>query len=83
MAQDWRPGTGQKIERLYAWVVVESDGGEGVAAASIGAMMIPLIGADQARVESLRSHAEAVRRASGCRVLLKVFGSVTVVEELV
>src|ERR1700745_2265416 len=26
----WKPQTGQKIERLYAWIAEEPDGGEGV-----------------------------------------------------
>lgn len=36
MAESWKPGTGQTIDALYAWVATEPDGGEGVCSAQIG-----------------------------------------------
>ena len=41
--------TGQRIERLYAFVALEADGGEGVAAGVIlpgTRLYMPLVGAD-------------------------------------
>jgi len=80
----WKAGTGQKIEKLYAWVATEPDGGEGVCAMSIPSLggMVPLVGADRARIESLRPHAAAVRTATGFPVRLKVFGSGVVLDEI-
>jgi hypothetical protein len=47
------------IDRLYAWVVTEADGGEGVPA--IGphgdGLIMPLVGSDLDRIESLRAWA--------------------------
>jgi hypothetical protein len=81
---DWKPGTGQKIEKLYAWVAEEPDGGEGVCAMSVPGLggMVPLIGADRARIESYRGHAHAVRVASGYPVRLKVFSEGVVIDEI-
>ncbi len=46
-----KPGAGQKIERLFAWVSIEPDGGEGVLGASMRLqgrdMFVPLVGADR------------------------------------
>ena len=54
----WKPGTGQKIAALYAWIAEERDGGEGVCSAFIGGVQMPLIGADMDRVASLRPFAQ-------------------------
>lgn len=74
-----RPG--QKIERVYAWVCTQPDGSEGVAAATIGWLAMPLVGADMARIAALRPYAEEVRR-SGCAVRLVCFASTATLEEL-
>jgi hypothetical protein len=78
----WKPQTGQPIERLYAWVATEADGGEGVCAMSMpDGMMMPLVGADMARIESLRAHARSVAVASGCPVRLVEFSTRRVLRE--
>ena len=51
------------IDAMYAWIATEPDGGEGVCAARIGDMMMPLIGADVDRAKSLRPYAKAARHA--------------------
>lgn len=52
------------ITELWAWVAVESDGSEGILAKEMlidgQHMFLPFVGADMARVESLRPHAEAM-----------------------
>jgi hypothetical protein len=77
----WKPGTGQKIERLYAWVATEPDGGEGVCSMLLGGVQMPLIGADMARVESLAPHAALVARMSGYPVRLVEFSTRRVLRE--
>lgn len=80
----WKPRTGQKIEKLYAWVATEPDGGEGVCGAFIREMggLVPLVGADRERIESLRPYAELTRRGSGYPVRLVEFSTRTDMEEL-
>jgi hypothetical protein len=75
--RSWRPGQGMAIEAIYAWVVTEPDGGEGVAGANIPSLggMVPLVGADMDRIKSLRPYAEELRELSGYPVRLVRFGS--------
>jgi hypothetical protein len=74
---EWKPGKGQKIERLYAWVATEPDGGEGVCGMTIPELggLVPLVGADRERIESLRIYAEQIRKASGCPTRLVEFST--------
>lgn len=45
----------RRIEELWAWVVREPDGGDGVPAIRVpGFGLVPAMGADRLRVESLR-----------------------------
>jgi hypothetical protein len=80
----WKPRTGQKIERLYAWVATEPDGGEGVCGAYVPELggLVPLVGADRERIESLRDHAAITRKASGYPVRMVEFSTRTNMEEL-
>lgn len=81
---EWKPGKGQKIEKLYAWIATEADGGEGVcamAAPTLGGI-VPLVGADRARIESYRPYAEQVRKASGFPVRMVEFSTRIDGEEL-
>lgn len=84
MKTDWKPGKGLKIEKLYAWVATEPDGGEGVCAVHIPALggMVPLVGADRERIESYRPHAEQTRKASGYPVRMVEFSTRVDGEEL-
>ena len=80
--KNWKPGTGQTIDALYAWVATEPDGGEGVCSAQIGDIHFPLVGADIDRIKSLRSHAELIHRATGYPVHLVRFSRREDLEEL-
>jgi hypothetical protein len=73
-----------KIERLYAWIVTEPDGSEGVAGAlSPGSNTFhPLVGADRKRIESHREHARAIHRATGFPVRLVCFEHLLEIEKL-
>lgn len=76
MSDDWKPDRGQSIDRLYAWVATEADGGEGVCAAWVpGLGNMPLVGADRARIESLRPQAEDVAASTGAVVRLIEFST--------
>lgn len=71
----YKPGTGQTIDALYAWVAAEPGGGEGIMSVQLGDMQMPLVGADMDRMKSLRPYAERGRRITGCSVRLVRFGS--------
>ncbi|KKL91894.1 hypothetical protein LCGC14_1166560, partial [marine sediment metagenome] len=51
------------IEKMYAFVAEDSGpDDEGIVAMQVGDVMIPMVGADMARVESLRPIARAISR---------------------
>lgn len=76
MSKSWKPRTGQTIDAIYAWVVTEPDGGEGVAGALMGTLLqMPLVSADMDRMKSLRFFAENIHRSTGYPVRLVRFGS--------
>jgi hypothetical protein len=68
------PNTIQSIDRIWAYLS-RDEGGEGVLAAPLiqGIGPVPLIAADEARLESLTSWAEAIAAASGKEVVLVEF----------
>jgi len=71
------------ITELYAWIGIDPHSGdEGVLGADIPGMgMMPLIGADLTRVESLREWAELVGRTTGQRFRLKRYVLTDTLEE--
>jgi hypothetical protein len=75
-----------RIDALYAWVVQEPDGDEGVCSATMQylgrEMMMPLVGADIDRVKSLRQHARTARIMTGYPVRLVRFSMREDLEEL-
>lgn len=77
MSGDWKPRKGQKIEKLFAWIATEADGGEGVCAGATpdGLGMMPLIGADRERIESYRPLAKDIRRLSGLPIRMVEFST--------
>lgn len=71
----------RRIDAIYAWIATEPDGGEGVCAHSMPRLgLVPLVGADRERVESLRPFARAVAKQSGCPVRLVCFTTRNVLE---
>ncbi len=72
----------KKIEALYAWVATDPDGQEGVIAANLDGMAMPLVGGDMDRMKSLREFAEAARRKTGYPVSLMRYGRREDLEEL-
>ena len=69
------------ITELWAWVCTEKDGGEGIPAFDLGkGMVMPLVGADRERVESLRPYAENVVNEMGLPVKLMKFSNMEVIK---
>jgi hypothetical protein len=71
-----------RIEALYAWVVEEPEGGEGLPVINVRGHTMPLVGADLDRIKSMRSFAEKTRRETGWPVRLVRFGAREDLEEL-
>lgn len=79
----WKPGTRRKIETIAAWIAVEPDGGEGVIAVTMpNGLTLPLIGADEALIESFRQSAMEAHLRTGYPVRLVRFSLREVIEEL-
>jgi len=70
----------KKITEMYAWICTEPDGGEGVPAAEVNGVAMPLMGADVERAESLRPWAEFVAKQKGYPVKLVKFTNMEVIE---
>jgi hypothetical protein len=63
-----------RINQLFAFVIVDDDGTEGVPALLIDGTWMPLMGADMARVDSLKAIVEASPQFKGKRVTIQRFG---------
>ena len=50
----------KKITEMFAFVVVGDDGDEGIPAIQMGDLMMPLVGADMERIDSLRPQADEI-----------------------
>lgn len=65
------------VTELWAWIVTEENGGEGVAACEMELdgvrFMMPLVGADEGRIRSLEPHARIVTEITGLPVQLRRF----------
>lgn len=67
-----------RIDSLFAFIVVDDDGTEGVPALSTPLGPMPMMGADLARVKSLEPIAQAWAQANGKSVSLVHFSRRTV-----
>lgn len=74
-----------RITTLHAWTQVDDGDEEGIIA-TLGAdgtdAWLPLIGADEDRIRSLRPVAEGVARATGRPVQLRRFDNGVIVDEI-
>jgi hypothetical protein len=68
-----------RIDRLWAFLSIDA-GGEGVVAAPIGSMTVPLVAADRARVDMLIPMARALATFFGKPIRLAKFDQRTDVE---
>jgi hypothetical protein len=64
---------GFKIENLWAFVSVDEDGDEGLAAFMSDDVWMPMVAADEKRVESLRAIAQKLAESSDGKVALLRF----------
>ena len=71
-----------KIERIYAWVATDSTGEDGIPAFNGPLGPVPMVGSDKARIESLRTFAEALNQRHGHPVRLVEFTSMVVLETM-
>ncbi len=66
---------GQSIDDLYAFIAAD-DEGEGITAFQApGGMMLPMVGADMERVESLRPVAQQIAAMTGKRIVVAKFSA--------
>lgn len=68
------------IDSLFAFIIVDDDGTEGVPAVQVGELTIPLMGADLAMVKLLRPHAVAIAHQINKPVSLVHFSQRTLQE---
>jgi len=72
-----------KIKEIYAFIAEDKGpDDEGVVGMSFGSWMLPLVGADMARVESLRPHALDTAKKTGKKIKLIRFTHREELEEI-
>ena len=71
-----------KITEMYAFIAEDSHEDEGIVAMKVGNMMMPMVGGDMARIESLRPIAENIARIYGQKIILAKFTTRTDIEEI-
>jgi len=72
-----------KIDAIFAFISVDEGlEDEGIVAARMGNMWMPLVGADMDRVESLKPLAVGVARLTGKKIVLAKFSVREDLEEL-
>lgn len=71
-----------EITEIYAWVAIEPNGGEAVCGGTLAGIMMPMVGADRARIEDFRAQALRLRQTTGYPIRLVRFSSRETVEEL-
>ena len=62
-----------KIDRLFAFIVVDEKGDEGIPAKLLGTTFYPLVGADMDRIESLKIHAQEIANLTQRPMKIVVF----------
>ena len=71
-----------KITELYAFIAEEGPEDEGIVAMTVGDMLMPMVGTDMDRVESLRPIAENIARIYSQKIILAKFTIRTDLEEI-
>jgi hypothetical protein len=62
-----------EVNEVYAFLAVDAEGAEGVPAAQLGDMLMPLVAADQARLDDLRPIARQLASAYGMKITVARF----------
>jgi hypothetical protein len=63
------------IDELYAFVAVDDDGNEGIAAFLKDGVWYPMVGADMERIDDLRPRAKKVAELGGVLIKLCKFSA--------
>lgn len=71
-----------KVDQMWAFVVMDDDGDEGVPAVKMNGNFYPLVGADMARAKSVREQAVEVSNGTGRPVELRRFTTMEVIETI-
>lgn len=71
-----------KIEVIYAFIAEEGPNDEGVVAAKIGGVWMPLVCADMERVESVEPLAKRIAQATKQKITLAKFEKRTDLREI-
>jgi hypothetical protein len=71
-----------KITELFAFICTDENGDEGIPAINLIGMVMPLIGADRKRIESLREAGQDSANKTGRQVRIAVFRGMEVIEVL-
>lgn len=64
-------GMDQKITEMWAWIFTDDDGSEGIPAYKMGDDVLPLVGADAERMQSLEGIAQHIADSRNKRVELR------------
>lgn len=67
------PNVQPHIDRLWAFLSVDDEGNEGVCAATLGKIVMPLIASDKVRLSQLTPIAEEIARLTGRTIRLVEF----------
>jgi hypothetical protein len=62
-----------KIEKLYAYIVLDEQGNEGIPAMELNGLMYPLVGADMERIQSLQEQVQYIANKTGKQIRLALF----------
>lgn len=80
-AKAMKIGSGFKITKLWAFIAVDpNDGDEGLPAMNVKGQWIPMVAADEKRIESLRELAAEMAKSSGSKIRLVRFDNATELE---
>lgn len=71
-----------RCDQIFAFICTDDDGNEGVAAQMTPMGWMPLLGANQERIDSCRDVAQGIADATGSPIELVVFTNRTSVETL-
>ncbi len=62
-----------RINEMFAFILLDEDNTEGIPAFNAGGLAMPLVGADMARIDSLRHIAESLARDTNKKITLAKF----------
>ena len=73
-----------RIEELYAYIAHEpgDPDDEGVTAFKLEGVWLPMVGADEARMKSLKGQAQMIANSTGHKITLVKFSTKTVLETI-